>query len=108
MRADPRDGPTWGRRLKAAGFDPARPTIWLAHDLLLYQLPLQEAVALLRTVRELSSPAKQGSGPRRRGRGKAAADDEDGAGEGAPKSCLILSMIDMDTRTKCLPLFAKW
>ena len=45
----------WACALREAGFDPARPTAWLAEGLLIY-LSFEEAAGLLGTVGELSAP----------------------------------------------------
>jgi methyltransferase (TIGR00027 family) len=54
--ADLRDD--WTDRLVAAGFDPARPTAWLAEGLLIY-LTHEAADRLLTDVTELSAPGSQ-------------------------------------------------
>jgi methyltransferase (TIGR00027 family) len=48
----------WGTRLVEAGFDPARPTAWLAEGLLVY-LDADEASALLTEVGRLSAPGSR-------------------------------------------------
>jgi methyltransferase (TIGR00027 family) len=48
----------WPTELAAAGFQPAKPTAWLAEGLLVY-LPADQAAHLLRTVGELSAPTSQ-------------------------------------------------
>ncbi|MFC6886559.1 SAM-dependent methyltransferase [Actinomadura yumaensis] len=45
----------WAERLAGAGFEPGRPTVWLAEGLLIY-LSAEEAGRLLRRVGELSAP----------------------------------------------------
>lgn len=50
--------PAWPDLLRAAGFDPARPTAWLAEGLLVY-LDAEQAAQLLRTVGELSAPGSR-------------------------------------------------
>ena len=48
----------WSCALREAGFDPTRPTAWLAEGLLIY-LSFDEAAALLGTVGELSAPGSR-------------------------------------------------
>ncbi|MEU9080459.1 SAM-dependent methyltransferase [Kitasatospora sp. NPDC048538] len=48
----------WPRRLVEAGFDPQRPTAWLAEGLLVY-LTAEEAAGLLGAVGELSAPGSR-------------------------------------------------
>jgi methyltransferase (TIGR00027 family) len=48
----------WPEPLRAAGFDPARPTAWLAEGLLPY-LPAEVETRLLETVVELSAPGSR-------------------------------------------------
>jgi 8-demethyl-8-(2,3,4-trimethoxy-alpha-L-rhamnosyl)tetracenomycin-C O-methyltransferase len=48
----------WAAALRAAGFDPARPTAWLAEGLLPY-LPARAEEALFATVHELSAPGSR-------------------------------------------------
>ncbi|KDN81364.1 SAM-dependent methyltransferase [Kitasatospora cheerisanensis] len=50
--------PGWPDRLRAAGFDPAQPTAWLAEGLLVY-LDAEQAARLLTTVGELSAPGSR-------------------------------------------------
>ncbi|MFJ2577271.1 SAM-dependent methyltransferase [Kitasatospora aureofaciens] len=50
--------PDWPRRLVEAGFDPARPTAWLAEGLLVY-LTADEAAGLLAAVGDLSAPGSR-------------------------------------------------
>ncbi|MER7757916.1 SAM-dependent methyltransferase [Kitasatospora sp. NPDC097643] len=50
--------PDWPRRLRAAGFDPRRPTAWLAEGLLVY-LTAEQAAALFAAVGELSAPGSR-------------------------------------------------
>ncbi|MFK0195444.1 SAM-dependent methyltransferase [Kitasatospora sp. NPDC090308] len=50
--------PAWANRLLAAGFDPGRPTSWLAEGLLVY-LEADQAARLLTTVGELSAPGSR-------------------------------------------------
>ncbi|MFJ6617867.1 SAM-dependent methyltransferase [Kitasatospora sp. NPDC091335] len=57
LPADLRD-PRWPDRLVAAGFDPARPSAWLAEGLLVY-LTAEEAAALLTTVTGLAAPGSR-------------------------------------------------
>ncbi|HWD02249.1 MAG TPA: SAM-dependent methyltransferase [Amycolatopsis sp.] len=52
LRAD------WGSRLVAAGFDPQRPTTWLAEGLMVY-LEHDEAARLLEEVTRLSAPGSR-------------------------------------------------
>ncbi|GAA2096719.1 SAM-dependent methyltransferase [Kitasatospora saccharophila] len=47
--------PDWTDRLLAAGFDPGRPTVWLAEGLLVY-LDAEQAAGLLTAVGGLSAP----------------------------------------------------
>lgn len=47
--------PGWEQRLLAAGFDPARPTLWFAEGLV-YYLEEDQAQSVLDTVRGLSAP----------------------------------------------------
>jgi methyltransferase (TIGR00027 family) len=54
--ADLRDD--WSAALRGAGFDPARPTVWLAEGLLVY-LPDEVKASLLATVEALSAPGSQ-------------------------------------------------
>ena len=56
VRADLRED--WSRALLAAGFDPSRPTAWLAEGLLTY-LPAQAQEQLFDTVRRLSAPGSR-------------------------------------------------
>jgi O-methyltransferase involved in polyketide biosynthesis len=53
VAADLRDG--WAEPLRAAGFDPERPTAWLAEGLLMYLSPAEND-RLLATVGALSAP----------------------------------------------------
>lgn len=53
----------WGKPLLAAGFDPERPTAWLAEGLLAYLTP-EEADRLLSTVTGLSAPDSRFSSER--------------------------------------------
>jgi len=48
----------WPAALRAAGFDPARPTAWLAEGLLMY-LPAEAQDRLLEQVGELSAPGSR-------------------------------------------------
>jgi methyltransferase (TIGR00027 family) len=48
----------WSGPLLAAGFDPTRPTAWLAEGLLIY-LTAEQAAALLTTVGDLSTPGSR-------------------------------------------------
>ena len=48
----------WAPALRAAGFDPALPTAWLAEGLLIY-LSFDEAARLLGTVGDLSAPGSR-------------------------------------------------
>ncbi|MFJ5230838.1 SAM-dependent methyltransferase [Kitasatospora sp. NPDC088391] len=50
--------PAWPDRLVAAGFDPGRPTAWLAEGLLVY-LEADRAAELLTTVGRLSAPGSR-------------------------------------------------
>ncbi|WP_081952476.1 SAM-dependent methyltransferase [Kitasatospora phosalacinea] len=50
--------PGWTDRLLAAGFDPGRPTVWLAEGLLVY-LEVEQAAALLTAVGGLSAPGSR-------------------------------------------------
>ncbi|WP_083647557.1 SAM-dependent methyltransferase [Kitasatospora sp. CB01950] len=50
--------PRWPEQLRAAGFDPAQPTAWLAEGLLVY-LEADQAAQLLTTVGELSAPGSR-------------------------------------------------
>ncbi|WP_410675793.1 SAM-dependent methyltransferase [Amycolatopsis sp. cmx-4-68] len=56
VRADLRED--WATALRAAGFDPAAPTAWLAEGLLIY-LSYEDAERLLTTVGELSAPGSR-------------------------------------------------
>ena len=47
--------PTWARSLLEAGFDPNKPTVWIAEGLLMYLEP-ERVDALLRGVAALSAP----------------------------------------------------
>ncbi|MGH3763866.1 MAG: SAM-dependent methyltransferase [Pseudonocardiaceae bacterium] len=48
----------WAGALRAGGFDPARPTAWLAEGLLLY-LPAEAETTLFERVHELSAPGSR-------------------------------------------------
>ena len=48
----------WPAALKAAGFDPARPTAWLAEGLLMY-LPAEAQDRLFEQINELSAPGSR-------------------------------------------------
>lgn len=48
----------WPTALRGAGFDPGRPTAWLAEGLLMY-LPDEAKTSLLAAVQELSAPGSQ-------------------------------------------------
>ncbi|MFE4971602.1 SAM-dependent methyltransferase [Kitasatospora sp. NPDC056651] len=50
--------PGWTDRLVEAGFDPARPSTWLAEGLLVY-LTAEEAAALLASVAALAAPGSR-------------------------------------------------
>ncbi|MER7849079.1 SAM-dependent methyltransferase [Kitasatospora sp. NPDC096077] len=50
--------PGWPRRLVAAGFDPQRPTAWLAEGLVVY-LSAEQAAGLLTAVGSLSAPGSR-------------------------------------------------
>ncbi|MEU1283359.1 SAM-dependent methyltransferase [Kitasatospora sp. NPDC005856] len=50
--------PTWPERLVAAGFDPARRSVWLAEGLLVYLTP-EEAAAVLTAVTGLAAPGSR-------------------------------------------------
>ncbi|WP_316528710.1 SAM-dependent methyltransferase [Kitasatospora brasiliensis] len=50
--------PRWPDRLVEAGFDPARPSAWLAEGLLVY-LTAEEAAALLTAVAALAAPGSR-------------------------------------------------
>lgn len=50
--------PKWPERLIAAGFDPARRSVWLAEGLLVYLTP-EEAAGLLTTVTGLAAPGSR-------------------------------------------------
>ncbi|MEV7603656.1 SAM-dependent methyltransferase [Kitasatospora sp. NPDC089797] len=50
--------PRWPRRLVAAGFDPQRPTVWLAEGLVVY-LSVEQAAGLLTAVGSLSAPGSR-------------------------------------------------
>ncbi|MFI9366591.1 SAM-dependent methyltransferase [Kitasatospora sp. NPDC053057] len=50
--------PGWPRRLVAAGFDPQRPTVWLAEGLVVY-LSAEQAAGLLTAVGSLSAPGSR-------------------------------------------------
>ncbi|MGW7585640.1 SAM-dependent methyltransferase [Kitasatospora sp. NPDC054768] len=50
--------PTWPERLVAAGFDPARRSVWLAEGLLVY-LTAEEAAGLLTAVGGLAAPGSR-------------------------------------------------
>ncbi|MFF4382676.1 SAM-dependent methyltransferase [Kitasatospora sp. NPDC001547] len=50
--------PRWPERLVAAGFDPARRSVWLAEGLLVY-LTAEEAAALLTAVAGLAAPGSR-------------------------------------------------
>ncbi|MFJ8622024.1 SAM-dependent methyltransferase [Kitasatospora sp. NPDC093550] len=57
LPADLRD-PDWPARLVEAGFDPARPSAWLAEGLLVY-LTAEEAAGLLTAVADLAAPGSR-------------------------------------------------
>ncbi|MET8541871.1 SAM-dependent methyltransferase [Kitasatospora sp. NPDC004799] len=50
--------PGWPERLRAAGFDPARRSVWLAEGLLVYLTP-EEAAGLLTAVAGLAAPGSR-------------------------------------------------
>ncbi|MBD0689606.1 SAM-dependent methyltransferase [Streptomyces sp. CBMA123] len=50
--------PGWPRRLVEAGFDPQRPTVWLAEGLVVY-LSAEQAAGLLTAVGSLSAPGSR-------------------------------------------------
>ncbi|MFE7565281.1 SAM-dependent methyltransferase [Kitasatospora sp. NPDC057500] len=50
--------PHWPARLAGAGFDPARPSAWLAEGLLVYLTP-EEAAGLLTAVAALAAPGSR-------------------------------------------------
>lgn len=69
----------WGAKLTAAGFDPAVRTAWLVEGLLVY-LDRDEAVSVLRTVAELSTPGSRLSLTEGRS-GRAVAEERGAGGE---------------------------